>query len=90
MFFSNQDLLHEFSQKSSELAKEEVPDASYFKQILDFWMNHYKSRQLFMHFYKEWMLGRPRVDKYVHFNGPIFLYEIHFSWPPEFANLANT
>ena len=36
MFFPNQDLLYEFSQKSSELAKEEVPGASYFKKILDF------------------------------------------------------
>ena len=79
MFFPNQDLLHEFSQnsKSCELAKEEVPGASYFNKMLDFWMNHYKSGQLFVHFCKGWMLGRPRVDKYVHFNGPIFLYEIH-------------
>ena len=35
MFFPNQDLLHEFSQKSSESAKEEVPGANYFNPILD-------------------------------------------------------
>ena len=52
MFFPNQDLLHEFSQKSSELAKKEVIGASYFKKILDFWMNHYKSGQLFIPFIK--------------------------------------
>ena len=45
MFFPNQDLLHESSQKSSESAKEEVPGANYFKKILDFWKNHYKSGQ---------------------------------------------
>ena len=47
MFFPNQDLLHESAQKNSELAKEEVPGASYFKKILYFWMNHYKSGQLY-------------------------------------------
>ena len=52
MFFPNQDLLHEFSQKSSELAKEEVPGASNFKKILDFWMNHYEPGQSFMQFIK--------------------------------------
>ena len=52
MFFPNQDLLHESSQKSSESAKDEVPGANYFKKILDFWKNHYKSRQLFMEFVK--------------------------------------
>ena len=31
----------------------------------------------------------PRVDKYVHFSGPIFVCEIHQKYPPEFANLAN-
>ena len=63
MFFPNQDLLREFSQKSSELAKAEDPGASYFKKILDFWMNHYKSGQLFMQFIKgacldvQWWIG---------------------------------
>ena len=52
MFFPNQDLLHEFSQKSSELAKEGVPGANYFKKVLDFWKNHYKSGKLFMQFIK--------------------------------------
>ena len=52
MFFPNQDLLHESSQKSSESAKDEVPGANYFKKILDFWKNHYKSGQLFMEFIK--------------------------------------
>ena len=70
MFFPNQGLLHEISQKSSELAREEVPGASYFKKILDFWMNRYKSRQLSMQFIKGGCLD-------VHFNGPILLYEIH-------------
>ena len=44
--------LHYFSQKSSESAKEEVPGANYFKKILDFRKNHYKSGQLFMEFIK--------------------------------------
>ena len=52
MFFPNQDLLHEFSQKNSESAKQEVPGANYFKKILDFWKNHHKSGQLFMEFIK--------------------------------------
>ena len=52
MFFPNQDLLHEFSQKSSESAKEEVSGANYFKKILDFWKNHCKSGQLFMELIK--------------------------------------
>ena len=42
MFYPKQDLLHEFSQKSSELANQEVPGANYCKKILDFWKNHYK------------------------------------------------
>ena len=51
MFFPNQDLLHEFLQKS-ESAKQEIPGANYFKKISDFWKNHYKSGQLFMEFIK--------------------------------------
>ena len=43
MFFQTKICHTSFSPKSSELAKEEVPGASYFKKILDFWMNHYKS-----------------------------------------------
>ena len=30
-----------------------------------------------------------RVDRYVHFSGPIFVYENHYKWPPEFSSLAN-
>ena len=29
------------------------------------------------------------MDRYVHFSGPIFVYEIHFKKPPEFASLAS-
>ena len=44
-------MLHEFSQESSESAKEEVPGDNYFKKILNCWKNH-KSGQLFMEFVK--------------------------------------
>ena len=35
------------------------------------------------------LVSNSRVDRYVHFSGPIFVYEVHFKKPQEFASLAN-
>ena len=46
-------------------------------------------RRLIIKIYIIWRSPESGVDRYVHFSGPIFVDEIHYKQPPEFASLAN-
>ena len=52
MSFFSQDLIHEFSRKTSDAAKEEVQGSNYIRKVLIFIESHHKVGELFMEYLK--------------------------------------